>query len=108
MSVVRRDKLYPKGSDAETFVKVAVLIHTECPGYHSSQALVKFKIAELSWKKAPNGNTAGVLTLTRITEDRETVRLFRNLYMKFRAINAIFDPLGIFHDVPDPDAGIRI
>ena len=69
---------------------------------------MQFKIAELSSKKAHNGNTAEVLTLTRITEDRETVRLFKNLYMKFRAIKAIFDPLGIFHDVPDPEAGIRI
>ena len=62
------------------------------------KALEKFKIAKLNTKKHQNGVTSDVLSLTRTTADRQTVRLYKILYQKMRAINVVFDPLGEFHN----------
>ena len=59
---------------------------------------MKYKVGVLSTKKSPNGLKADMLTLTKTTDDRETVRLFKMLYQKFRAINTVFDPLDLFHN----------
>lgn len=98
---MKRDKLYltRPGVGQEVFIQVHLFCLLRLGVLITLiQALVKFNVAVLSKKKASNGLTAGVLTLTRKTDDKQTVRLFKMLYQKFRATNIVFDPLELFHE----------
>ena len=48
--------------------------------------------------KRKNGLEVDALRLTTIAPDSQTVKLFKVLYEKMRAINKVFDPLKLFHD----------
>ena len=51
--------------------------------------------------KRKNGLEVDALRLTTIAPDSQTVKLFKVLYEKMRAINKVFDPLKLFHDEED-------
>ena len=48
--------------------------------------------------KRKNGTEVDVLRLTTVAPDNQTLKLFKVLYEKMRAVNKVFDPLKIFHD----------
>ena len=62
-------------------------------------ALCKFKIATMIEKKMGNGRFCQVLKMTSAPFERETVKIFRLLFVKFKNIDVVFDLLNIFHNV---------
>ena len=48
--------------------------------------------------KRKNGTEVDALRLTTVAPDNQTMKLFKVLYEKMRALNKVFDPLKIFHD----------
>lgn len=48
--------------------------------------------------KRKNGTEVDALRLTTVAPDNQTMKLFKVLYVKMRAVNKVFDPLKIFHD----------
>ena len=48
--------------------------------------------------KRRNGTEVDVLRLTTVAPDNQTLKLFKVLYEKMRAVKQVFDPLKIFHD----------